>query len=301
MSARPASVAVAVLGLGTMGRGMADNLVRAGYEVTVWNRTPGRAGVDGARTARTIAEAVHDRDVVLFCLSDDAAVRAVSLGPDGVLEHAEPGSVVVDMSTISAELSDEEHAAYAARGLRFLDAPVFGSRGEAASGGLWVVVGGEAEDLEAVRPVLEAVSATVHHLGPAGSGARMKLVGNLMVAAQLQSLGEALVLARSAGLDLATVLEVVAVTDFRTPIYSGVGAAVLADDYSPAFALRLMRKDVGLIEDFAKGVGAPVPGAGVVRETLDEALAAGLGDLNASALVQVLAAQAGVQLAAERR
>lgn len=296
MSPRPGSIAVAVLGLGTMGRGMAANLVRAGYDVTVWNRTPGRAGVEGAHPAETIAQAVQDKDVVLFCLSDDEAVRAVSLGLDGVLAHAEQGAVVVDMSTISPDLSDEEHAAYQVRGLRFLDAPVFGSRGEAESAGLWVVVGGYEEDLALARPVLEAVSATVQHMGPAGSGARAKLVGNLLVAAQLQSLGEALVLARSAGLDLAKVLEVVAVTDFRTPIYSGVGAAVLAGDYSPAFALRLMRKDVGLIEGLAKSVGAPVPGTDVVRETLDDALAAGLGDLNASAIVQVLAKRAGVDL-----
>lgn len=296
MSAAGGSLAVAVLGLGTMGRGMAANIVRAGHDVTVWNRTPG-ADVEGARWAGTVAEAVHDQDVVLFCLSDDEAVRAVSLGPGGVLENAEPGAVVVDMSTISAALSDEEHAAYRARELRFLDAPVFGSRGEAEAGGLWVVVGGEADDLAAARPVLEAVSASVHHMGAAGSGARTKLVGNLMVAAQLQSLGEALVLARSAGLDLARVLDVVAVTDFRTPIYSGVGASVLAGDYSPAFALSLMRKDVGLIEKLAADAGAPVPGTGVVRQTLDDALTAGLGDLNASALVQVLAGRAGVELA----
>lgn len=293
---RSGTLDVAVLGLGTMGRGMADNLVRAGFTVTVWNRTPGRK-VDGAHSADTLAEAVRGRDVVLYCLADDEAVRAVALAPDGVLEHADRSTVVVDMSTISARLSDEEHAAYGARGIRFLDAPVFGSRGEAAAGGLWVVVGGEAEHLETVRPVLEAVSATVHHVGPAGAGARMKLVGNLMVAAQLQSLGEALVLARSAGLDLATVLEVAAVTDFRTPIYAGVGASVLADDYSPAFALRLMRKDVGLIDELASAVGAPVPATDVVRGTLDDALAAGLGDLNASALVQVLAKRAGVELA----
>jgi 3-hydroxyisobutyrate dehydrogenase-like beta-hydroxyacid dehydrogenase len=287
---------VAVLGLGTMGSGMARNLVTAGHDVTVWNRSGVASPVDGAQVADTIAKAVSGQDVILFCLSDDAAVRSVSLGAEGVLVNADPGSVVVDMSTISASLSDEEHSAFRSRGIRFLDAPVFGSRGEAAAGGLWVVVGGEEEHFASARPVLDAISATVHYMGPAGSGARTKLVGNLMVAAQLQSLGEALVLARSASLDLAKVLEVVAVTDFRTPIYSGVGAAVLEDDYSPAFALRLMRKDVGLIADLARDVGAPVPGTEVVTETLDEAMASGLGDLNASALIQVLARRAGVEL-----
>lgn len=290
--------AVAVLGLGTMGRGMATNLVAAGHDVTVWNRTAGaRPEVAGARTAASIAEAVRGQDVVLYCLSDDAAVRAVALGADGVLAHVAAPTVVIDMSTISAALSDEEHAAYAERGIAMLDAPVFGSKGEAEAGGLWVVVGGDADTFARVRPVLEAVSESVRHMGPAGSGARMKLVGNLLVAAQLQSLGEGLTLARAAGLDLAKVLEVVAVTDFRTPIYDGVGAAVLADDYSPNFALRLMRKDVRLIGELAAQVDAPVPGAMVAGETLDAAMTAGLGDLNASALIKVLAGRAEVDLA----
>ncbi|TRW45871.1 NAD(P)-dependent oxidoreductase [Georgenia yuyongxinii] len=288
--------AVAVLGLGTMGRGMAGNLVTAGHVVTVWNRTAG-AEVPGARTAASIADAVRDQDVVLYCLSDDAAVRAVAFGADGVLAHVAAPTVVVDMSTISASLSDEEHAAYAERGIAMLDAPVFGSKGEAESGGLWVVVGGDDETVARVRPVLDAVSESVHHMGPAGSGARMKLVGNLLVAAQLQSLGEGLTLARAAGLDLRKVLDVVAVTDFRTPIYDGVGASILKDDYSPAFALHLMRKDVGLIGDLAKQVGAPVPGAWLAAETLEIAAAEGLGELNASALVKVLARKAGVDLA----
>ncbi|QDB78652.1 NAD(P)-dependent oxidoreductase [Georgenia wutianyii] len=288
--------AVAVLGLGTMGRGMATNLVSAGHAVTVWNRSE-VSGVAGARSAGSIAEAVRGQDVVLYCLSDDAAVRDVALGAGGVLAHVAAPTVVVDMSTVSLSLSEEEHAAFAERDVDLLDAPVFGSRGEAASGGLWVVVGGDAGALDRARPALEAVSATVHHLGPATSGVRMKLVGNLLVAAQLQSLGEALTLARAAGLDLRTVLDVVSVADFRTPIYDGVGAAVLADDYSPAFALRLMHKDVGLIEDLAGRVGAPVPGVGVVAQTLEDAMAAGLGGQNASALIRVLAGRAGVSLA----
>lgn len=286
---------VAVVGLGTMGRGIAANVAAAGHDLTVWNRSAGTR-VAGARRAGTLVEAVTDQDVVLVCLSDDTAVREVVLGTDGVLSSVSAATVVVDMSTISPALSDLEHAGAARRGIAFLDAPVFGSRDEAASAGLWVVVGGDAEVLERVRPVLEAISATVHHLGPAGSGARMKLVGNLLVTAQLQSLGEALTLAAASGLDLARVLDVVDVTDFRTPIYSGVGRAVMAGDYAPAFALRLLQKDVGLIRAHARAVGAPVPGTDAAAGVVDAAVEAGLGDLNASALVQVLAARAGVVL-----
>lgn len=286
---------VAVLGLGTMGTGIATNVAAAGHALTVWNRSAGPVP-EGARRAAGVAEAVAGQDVVLVCVADDAAARTVVLGPDGALAHAGRATVVVDMSTVSAALSDEEHARAAEAGVPFLDAPVFGSRGEAAAGGLWVVAGGDATVLARVRPVLEAVAASVHHLGPGGSGARMKLVGNLLVAAQLQSLGEALTLAAAAGLDLDRVLDVVDVTDFRTPIYSGVGRAVRDGDYAPAFALRLMRKDAGLIEELAGAVGAPVPGVRVATATLDAALDAGFGELNASALVRVLAGRAGVTL-----
>ena len=289
---------IAYLGLGTMGRGMVANLVRAGHDVTVWNRTASRAdGLEGVRTAPTVAEAVAGREVVLCCLSDDAAVRDVVLAEGGLVEVADPASVVVDMSTISPEVSAQEAAGFAARGVAFVDAPVFGSKGEAAAGGLWVVAGGEPEVFERVRPVLEAVSETVHLMGPVGSGVRMKLVGNSVVAAQLSALGQALTLARKAGLDLDRVLDVLAVTDFRSPIFDGVGPAVLAGDYSPSFALHLMLKDARLVQDFGAGLGVPVDGTDVVEGALAEAVEKGYGDENASALIKVMAERAGVSLA----
>ncbi|MFQ1002520.1 NAD(P)-dependent oxidoreductase [Modestobacter sp. SSW1-42] len=288
---------IAFLGLGTMGRGMVGNLVQAGHDVTVWNRNPERAAdLDGVTVAGSIAEAVAGRDVVLYCLADDAAVEAVVFAPGGVLESVGTDTVVADLSTISVGLSDRETAAFAERGVPFLDAPVFGSKGEAAAGGLWIVVGGEAAVLDRVRPVLEALSETVHHLGAGGSGARMKLVGNLLVAAQLQALGDALTLARAAGLDLARVLDVVSVTDFRSPIFDGVGASVLVGDYSPSFALDLMLKDARLIQDLASTVGAPVPATDLVEETLVTAVERGYGNENASALIKVIAERAGVEL-----
>lgn len=288
---------IGYLGLGTMGRGMVRNLHAAGHEVTVWNRTPGRTeGLSGVHEAASVAEAVSGRDFVLACLSDDTAARDVMLGPDGVLHHVAPSTVVVDMSTVSPALSDEEAAAFGERGIAFLDAPVFGSRDEAANGGLWVVVGGDEAAFDRVRPVLEPVSETVHHMGGPGSGARMKLVGNAVVAAQLAALGESLSLARAAGLDLDRVLGVLAVTDFRSPIFDGVGASVLDDDYTPAFALDLMAKDVGLIRDFGSTVGVTMRGAAQVAEVLADAQAAGYGRENASALIKVIARDAGVTL-----
>ncbi len=289
---------IGYIGLGTMGRGMVGNLLRAGHDVTVWNRTAEKIASDapGASAAGSIAEAVAGRDVVLVCLSDDAAVREAVLGPDGVLAHVAAPTVVADMSTISPTLSDEEARVAEERGIPFLDAPVFGSKGEAAAGGLWVVVGGDAETLGTVRPVLDAVAETVHHMGGHGAGARMKLVGNLVVAAQLNVLGEALTLARRAGLDLHAVLGVLRVTDFRSPIFDGVGPAVLAGDYSPSFALDLMVKDAHLIDAFAAQVGCPLPGLAPVLDNLETAQRSGYGRENASALIKVIAQRADAHL-----
>lgn len=286
---------IAYLGLGTMGRGMAVNLVKAGHEVTVWNRSAGRS-VPGAETAPTVAEAVEGAEFVLYCFADDRAVRDVVLGDGGLAELVPASAVVIDLSTISPEASEEERVAFEARDVRFLDAPVFGSKGEAEGGGLWVVVGGDAEVFEVARPVLEAVSETVHHIGPGGSGVRMKLVGNLVVASQLLALGQALTLAKKGGLDLQKVLDVLAVTDFKSPIFDGVGPSVLAGDYSPSFALALMQKDAGLIQSYADAVGAPVPGVATARRYIDEAMEAGFGGENASALIKSIAAEADVDL-----
>jgi 3-hydroxyisobutyrate dehydrogenase-like beta-hydroxyacid dehydrogenase len=284
-----------------MGTGMVSNLLRAGHSVAVWTRR----GVDGddlvaagARVAESIADAARDAEFVMYCLSDDDAVRAVVLAGDGLAAAVGPGVVVIDLSTISPAASAEARAAVEARGAAFLDAPVFGSKGEAASGGLWVVVGGEPDVLDSAREVLEPVSETIHHLGAAGSGVRMKLVGNLVVASQLLALGEALTLAKKSGLDLQAVLDVLAVTDFRSPIFDGVGPSVLADDYSPSFALGLMAKDAGLIRDLARDVEAPVTVVDAAATYIEDAVASGWAKENASALIKAIAASARADLSA---
>jgi 3-hydroxyisobutyrate dehydrogenase-like beta-hydroxyacid dehydrogenase len=291
---------VAYVGLGTMGRGMAANLASAGHDVVAWNRTP-RDITDlegqGVRWEPVLAETLKGADYVMYCLSDDAAVREVVLGDGGVAALAETDSIVIDLSTIDPDTSAEEAAAFASRGIRFLDAPVFGSKGEAAAGGLWIVVGGDRAVFDQAIEVFKPISETVHYMGEAGNGARMKLVGNLTVAAQLEALGESLTLARKAGLDLRDVLGVFAVTDFRSPIFDGVGNAVLEGDYSPSFALKLMLKDALLVQGFADRLGAPVPGTDATLGTIRKAVDAGWGEENASALIKVLASEAGTDLA----
>ncbi|WP_104177820.1 NAD(P)-dependent oxidoreductase [Cryobacterium sp. Y50] len=292
--------AVAFIGLGTMGQGMVANLVAGGHDVTVWNRST--VATDALPSERivvsdSIAKAVAGAEFVMYALADDVAVTDVVLGARGIAASVDVTSIVIDLSTISPAASAAEAAAFSARGVRFLDAPVFGSKGEAANGGLWIVVGGDEATFESSKVVLEPISATMHYMGPSGNGAKMKLVGNLVVAAQLEALGESLSLAKKAGLNLHDVLGVFSVTDFRSPIFDGVGSAVIADDYSPSFALKLMLKDGNLVKDFAESLDVAVPGTMATVSTIERAFDAGYGEENASALIKVLASDAGVNLA----
>lgn len=288
---------IAYLGMGTMGRGMAGNLVKAGHQVTVWNRTPDRCAdlvARGARQAATPTEAVAGAELVMYCLSDDAAVEDLVWGAGDLLAAVQPGQIVVDMTTLHPSVSRREAAAYVARGVRFLDAPVFGSKNEAANGGLWIVVGGDRALYEEVKPVLEALSETTHYMGENGMGASMKLVGNLCVAAEIEALGEAMILATKAGLDPEDVLGVLHVTDFKTPIFDGVGNALIKRDFETHFALKLMLKDANLIARFAQDLNVPTPAAAAIRENIKAAVNKGWGDQNASALIRNLEDQAGV-------
>jgi 3-hydroxyisobutyrate dehydrogenase-like beta-hydroxyacid dehydrogenase len=185
---------------------------------------------------------------------------------------------------------------YESRGIAFLDAPVFGTKGEARDGGLWIVIGGSEDVYKKSLPVLEPISETLHYMGEGGNGTKMKLVGNLLVASQIVSIGEALTLAKKAGLDLTKVLEVAAVADFKTPIYAGVGAGVIKDDYEVNFPLKLMLKDARLIQAFANRLDSPVSIAVTTEELAKEGVDGGMGELNASAIVKVISNRAGVNL-----
>ncbi len=292
---------IAYIGIGIMGRGMVGNLVGAGFEVKAYNRTAERAEAlreRGATVSTSIEEAVQGADVVIYCLSDDAAVEAVVWGEGGLLSCVSAGQVVIDMTTVHPDTSLRQHEAFAELGAPFLDAPVFGSKNEAAQGGLWIVVGGDEEVFERVRPVLEPLSETLHYMGGPAKGSSMKLVGNLVVAMQLEALGEAMVLAQKAGLDPRSVLEVLHVTDFKSPIFDGVGAALLRRDFETNFALKLMLKDANLISRFAQDLNSPIPGAAAARETIKGAVNQGWGEENASALIKMLELQGAAEVKA---
>lgn len=293
---------IAYLGLGIMGQGMVANLLKAGYPVTVWNRSPEKAQglvAQGAVLAATAVDAVIDADVIMYCLSDDAAVKDVVLVDGPIVAGTHPGQIAIDMTTVNPATSRTEASAYAARGVEFLDAPVFGSKNEAANGGLWIVVGGKREVYDKVKPILDVLSETTHYMGEAGKGAAMKLVGNLIVAFQLEAIGEAMVLATKAGLNPADVLGVLAVTDFKSPIFDGVGSALVRRDFETNFALKLMLKDANLISRFAQDLNSPTPALAVIREMIKGGVNRGWGDENASAFIKNLEEQAGVEVKAE--
>jgi 3-hydroxyisobutyrate dehydrogenase-like beta-hydroxyacid dehydrogenase len=287
--------------MGIMGRGMAANLLKAGHAVTVWNRTPERCiplAEQGAKVAASVAKAVKEAEIIMYCLSDDAAVEDLIWGSHRLIDAVQPGQILIDMTTLHPDTSRREAAAFGEKGAHFLDAPVFGSRNEAANGGLWIVVGGPRELYEEVRPILEPLSETTHYMGENGMGASMKLVGNLVVSMQLEALGEAMILATKAGLNPHDVLGVLHVTDFKSPIFDGVGQALVNRNFDVHFALALMLKDANLIARFAQDLRSPVPGAAAVREVIKGAVNKGWGDLNASALIRNLEDQAGVEVKA---
>jgi 3-hydroxyisobutyrate dehydrogenase-like beta-hydroxyacid dehydrogenase len=284
-----------------MGGGMASNLLKAGYKLTVWNRSVEKCepfAKKGARVAKTPAEAVRDGELVIYSLSNDQAVEEVVFGARGILNGISAGQIAMDMSTVLPAMSLREKEAYAKRGVDFLDAPVFGSKNEAANAELWIMAAGNKAIFEKVKPVLEELGQTVHYFGKNGNATGMKLVGNLIVALEMEALAEGLVLAQKAGLDLNMVMEVLKVADFRSPLIASNGQNILKRDFSPSFALKLMLKDAGLIERFAEGLKSPTPALRVAQKNLESAVTLGFGEENASALIKALEDEAGIEVGA---
>jgi 3-hydroxyisobutyrate dehydrogenase-like beta-hydroxyacid dehydrogenase len=290
---------ISYLGLGTMGSGMASNLLKAGYELTVWNRSADKCETfarKGARVANSPADAARDVDLVMYMLSNDQAVEDVVFGAKGILGEIKEGQIAMDMSTVLPAMSLREQEAYTKHGVDFLDAPVFGSKQESADAKLWIMVAGNKAIFEKVKPVLEHLGQTVHYFGKNGNAAAMKLVGNLIVALEMEALAEGLVLAQKAGLDLNSVMEVVKVADFRSPLLVGNGKNTLKRDFSTSFALKLMLKDAGLIEKFAGNLQSPIPALRVVEKNLESAVSLGFGKENASAVIKALEKEARVEV-----
>jgi 3-hydroxyisobutyrate dehydrogenase len=289
-----AKQSVALLGLGTMGAGMAANLLKAGFPLAVYNRSRAKAEVfaaQGARVAETPADAVRGASVILSMLADDAASRAVWLGTDGAsgaLAAAQKGAVLVESSTVSPAWIAELAEAAQARGLDFLDAPVTGSRAQAAAGQLTFLVGGPAEALAVATPVLEAMSKEILALGPVGSGAKLKLVNNFLCGVQIASLAEGIAWLERSGLDVDRALTFLKSGAPGSPLLANLSARMTSRDYAVNFHLKLMSKDLQYAGEAAAENGVELTTAANARRLFERAVALGFGDQDMSAVVEPL-------------
>lgn len=280
---------VAVIGTGRMGAAMVGRLAGAGHHVTAYNRTPARAAGLGVPVAGSPREAAAGAGVVLVSLADDAALSAVYRGADGLLAGLRPGTVVLETSTVHPDTVRALGPLVAERGATLLDAPVSGSVPVVARGELTFMVGGDPAALDRVRPVLDALAARVFHLGALGHGAVMKLAVNAVVHALNQALCEALVLAERAGLTRGATYEVLANSAVAAPFVLYKRAAFEDPEATPAaFMLDLVAKDLALIDALADGVGARMEQLAANRAVVAEALAAGLGAEDMTAIAGLL-------------
>ena len=282
---------IAFLGLGIMGGGMTRRLLGAGFAVTVYNRSRARAeplATAGARVAGSPREAAIGADIMFSMVADDAASRAMWLGPDGAVAGAARGAVLVECSTLTVAWVRELAQAAAARGAEFVDAPVTGSKNQAAAGELNFLVGGSAAALEKIRPALAPMSRSITHLGPTGSGALVKLINNFMCGVQLASAAEALAWIEQSGLDRAKALGVLLDGAPASPLVKTVTARMVANDFAPNFLLKLMTKDLGYAVQESAARGQPLATAAAALEVFHRAIAAGHGDKDMSAVVESL-------------
>jgi len=309
---------IAFLGTGTMGAPMAVNLLAAGHEVTVYNRTESRTALvaaKGARVARTPAEAARGVEVLVVCVSDTPDVEAVLLGdPDGAihglpraklrglsraesrgLSRAESrGSLVVDCSTISPEATRQIAARLGEQGIGFVDAPVSGGSEGAVRGTLAIMCGGAEEDFLRARPVLEAMGAAITHVGPVGSGQVAKAVNQVVIAGVYQSVAEGVVLAARAGVEPGRVIAAIRGGAAASWVLDHRAGNMVEDRYPLGFRVRLHRKDLGIALETARAAGVELPTAAYVAKVEDRLIAEGHGDEDMSAIARTVRRAAGV-------
>jgi 2-hydroxy-3-oxopropionate reductase len=288
---------VGFIGLGIMGRPMAKNLLKAGYPLVVHSRSPGpvqeliAAGAGSAASPREVASQV---DVLVTMLPNSPDVELVALGKDGIVDEPRRGLLFLEMSTISPLVSQKVGKALADKGVRMLDAPVSGGEKGAIDAALSIMVGGDKADFEAALPVFQAMGKTITHLGPLGAGGFTKLANQIIVAINLTALGEALTLARKAGLDRELTLKALGgglaasrCLDQKTPNY-------LAGSYKPGFKIDLHYKDLGLIMEASRALGVPLPATAVVQELFNALRVRGQGSLDHSGVITLIEDLAGL-------
>ncbi|MEU6040811.1 2-hydroxy-3-oxopropionate reductase [Actinomadura sp. NPDC047616] len=280
---------IAFIGLGIMGGPMAVHLVKAGHDVVGYNRTPAKTRPlveAGGRAAGSVAEAVADADVVAVMVPDSPDVRDVLAGEDGVFAHARPGTLVIDFSSIRPDVTVELADQARELGLRPLDAPVSGGEAGARDATLSIMVGGEAADFAAARPIFDVVGRTVVHVGPSGAGQTVKAANQLVVAANIQALAEAVVFLEAHGVDTAAALQVLGGGLAGSKVLDQKRDAMLSRSFDPGFRIELHHKDLGIVTAAAREAGVVVPLGALVAQLMASALANGDGGLDHSALLR---------------
>jgi 3-hydroxyisobutyrate dehydrogenase-like beta-hydroxyacid dehydrogenase len=300
MAPRANAERVGFLGLGIMGSRMAANVAREGFALTVWTHTPGKAerwaAEHGAQAVSTPAEVAERSDIVVSMVVDGDQVAGVLLSDHGVIASGRDGLLCVDMSTIAPPQTRRIGAALAERGVAMIDAPVTGSSPRAEDGTLTIMVGGEPDDFEPARPVLNAMGELIVHVGPLGQGQTLKLINNALGAANASALAEALLLAAASDIDLDAFVQVVSAGSGASAQLTLKSKAMREHDYAPLFKASHMLKDVRLCLEQAQEMGVPFPAAAHARDLLTATEARGLGEQDYAALVEAVEGLAGRRL-----
>ena len=286
---------VAFLGLGIMGHAMATNLVKAGNEVTVWNRTPGKL-VEGAGIAPTPAAAAQGAEAVWLCVSDTNAVEGVVFGPDGIEHSLTEGMIIADSSTISPAATVKFAQRVGAKGTFWVDAPMTGSKIGARDGTLVFMVGGDEGPVERLKPLFATMGKKIFRMGETGKGQATKLAMNLQIALIFEGFAEALTLAAKLGVDSEKLVELIGATMVRSGVVEYKAPFLLQRDFTPNFPLRLMHKDIRLALEAAKEARVKLPGLETVEEVYEMATEDGNRDLDYAATLTLLEKWAGVQV-----
>ncbi|PWR13611.1 2-hydroxy-3-oxopropionate reductase [Micromonospora sicca] len=282
---------LAFIGLGIMGTPMAEHLVRAGFDVTGYNRSPAktrRLVEAGGRAANSIEEAVADADIVCVMVPDSPDVREVLAGTGGVFDTARPGTLVIDFSSIRPDVSNELWHQAKAKGFRLLDAPVSGGQAGAVNATLSIMVGGEVADVEAAQPVLQAVGKTIAHVGPPGSGQTVKAANQLIVAGHLELLAEAIVFLEAYGVDTRKAMTVLGGGLAGSAVLNQKSEAMLTRSFQPGFRVELHHKDLGIVTSAAREAGVVIPLGALVAQLMASLKAQGNADDDHSALLKLL-------------
>ena len=290
---------IGFIGLGIMGRGMTNNLMKAGHNVMVWNRTTARMdefAAAGAKTASSPAELAAQCDVILICVSDTPDVEAVLFGENGVSAGVKPGALVVDHSTISPQKTVEMAKRLNAQGVAYLDAPVSGGSEGAKNGTLSIMIGGEAADFERALPILQAYGKTITLVGAQGAGQMAKLVNQILVVVNQLAASEALLFAQAGGLDLAKTIDAVKGGAAGSWMLANRGPQMIVRDFRPGFTIDLQQKDLRLVLEAADAMGIPLMATGMVFQMYRTLQAQGLGGDGNHGLVKALEKMMNVEL-----